>query len=101
MAIIKITSSKKGFMVVDDDGNVFMTSIASVRAFLNKESVSGFITLTRMPFKASDDRFPKSPEFKKYHNLEVESTKASNDVFSKKYKKDTQQKKAYEDVEVW
>ena len=61
--IAKITSSGKGFMIVDDDGNTFMQSVEFIKGLLDGRSPSGFVLFSRMPWKASKTRFAPSPVF--------------------------------------
>jgi hypothetical protein len=74
MAICKLTSSGKGVNFIDDDGNVYITSLTYLRSYLN--STKPFIVLARLPEKVSSNRFPKSPVF----NPETGETSMENKI---------------------
>jgi hypothetical protein len=59
MAVVLKTSSGKAVQFIDEEGNVFMTSVSWLKTLLygNKK----MIELTRMPYKANPGRFRKSP----------------------------------------
>jgi hypothetical protein len=74
MAVVKLTSSKKSVQFVDDEGNVFYTSVYIVEKMLKGEIRGDFVLLTRMPSKVAEGRFMKSPVFDA-----VSKTKQSKD----------------------
>lgn len=61
VTVIKLTSSGKGIQVIDDEGNVFQTSKLYVETLLAGNIKGNFILLNRLPWKAAEDRFKKSP----------------------------------------
>lgn len=61
--IIKLSASGKQVQVIDDSGVVFVTSKGFLERLFAGGVSSGFIVLTRMPFKVSSTRFPSSPVF--------------------------------------
>ena len=61
MTVLKLTSSGKGLQVIDDEGNVFQTSKLYVETLLAGNIKGNFILLNRLPWKAAEDRFKKSP----------------------------------------
>lgn len=61
MAIVRISKSGKGFQVIDDEGQVFITSVDYIRRLLDGKYSGPFILLTRLPNPVSTDRFGKSP----------------------------------------
>jgi hypothetical protein len=61
MAIIKLATSKKSVMFIDDDGNVFITSVVGMSQLLNDKRA--ILECLRMPNKTNDTRFRKSPVY--------------------------------------
>jgi hypothetical protein len=61
MAVAKLTASKKGFGLIDDEGNYFITSADFVRKLLAGEWKGDIILLKRLPIKVDTSRFQKSP----------------------------------------
>jgi hypothetical protein len=87
MAVIKLTSSGKALMFIDDDGNIFITSITAVNKTVNSTNPNNFIVLTRMPNQAAPDRFPKSPLYNAPVTTDAsEKITTNNDAFGKKPK---------------
>jgi hypothetical protein len=60
MAIIKLSSSKKSVQFVDEQGNVFFTSVNYLLGLLNGKSPTGFIQLKRLPIPTAMNRFKPS-----------------------------------------
>lgn len=60
MAIIKLSSSKKSVQFVDEQGNVFFTSVNYLLGLLNGKSPTGFIQLKRLPIPIAMNRFKPS-----------------------------------------
>lgn len=61
--IVKLSSSGKQFQVVDDDGVVFGTSVVFLKGLLEGRAPTGFVLMTRMPFKVAKNRFKPSPVY--------------------------------------
>ena len=61
--IVKLSSSGKAVQVVDDEGCVFQTSVEFFRGLLDGRSPSGFVLLTRLPFRVAVNRYKPSPVF--------------------------------------
>jgi len=106
VTVLKLTKSKKAVQIITDDGKVYQTSVNSVLFLLNGRSKEGFITTIRLPINASPDRFKPSELYDPNGLFKGDAVKslepsASEDVFSPKYKKEMEQKTAYEDKTIW
>ena len=99
MSVIKLSKSKKSVQFIDDNGNVFFTSVNYLLGLLNGKSPSGFILLKRLPIPISSGRFAKSPLWDP--DGVVNSKTLSVDAFSEKYAKDTEKKNSVKDRVVW
>ena len=86
MAVVKLTSSGKAVQFIDDEGNVFMTSLSYLKGLLDGRANHGFIYLTRLPLRVSDKRFKMSNVYnpKCYRDLSSEELKISYDAISPK-----------------
>ena len=102
MAIIKLTKSKKALTFTDEEGNVFITSVVAVKQLMSGTTKSGFVLLSRLPFKINPDRFKKSEVYypEGYVPPDDETTNA-NDAFSDKSTKANKQQKQFKDIKVW
>lgn len=104
MTILKLTSSKKGVLIYDDDGRAYITSVAFVQGLLMGKAPSGFITTKRLPFNIAPDRFKKSelhdPDGVFEGNAEKTLT-TNTDALSNKVKEEKKEKKSFEDKQVW
>ena len=94
--IIKVTKSGKAFMVIDDEGNAFITSMQWLNGLLQGKSKQGFVLMTKMPNKIASDRFKNSPTL--VDGVKVDIT---NDALSPKVLKGKENKKQFEDKKVW
>jgi hypothetical protein len=104
MTIIKLTGSKKGIQVVDDDGNVFQTSVNFVLGLINGKAKGDFIMTSRLPYKVAPGRFKPSPLYDPEglaDNNIAKSQTTNDDAFSKKVQESQKTKKAYVDKSVW
>lgn len=105
MTVLKLTKSGKAIQVVDDDGRVYVTSVNSLVMLMNGNAKPGFLMMKRLPFNVSPDRFEQSPVYDPDGVFEKEGTEKSlntgNDMFSKKGREQSEQKKAYTDKSVW
>lgn len=63
MAVVKVTSGRRGVLFIDDDGNVFVTSVVFLRGVLDVLDPRKVVLLTRMPDRVSSSRFKKSPVY--------------------------------------
>jgi len=63
MAVVKLSSSGRAVQFITDDGVLFQTSVSFFRGLLEGRSPSGFVLLTRMPWRVSKSRFKPSPVF--------------------------------------
>jgi hypothetical protein len=95
MAVIKLTSSKKALMFIDDDGNNFITSVTAVSKCMTDSNPNNFVVLSRLPHSTAPNRFPKSPVYEPLgDNPKVKDTSntdkltTATDVFSKQVKVD-------------
>lgn len=88
---------------MDDDGNVYMTSRFYLEQLLADKMSVPFVLLNRLPLKAAEGRFKKSPLWdpqgiEKKDGLVGEQ--ASQDVFSKKGSEAIRQANNYSDDKV-
>ena len=101
MAVIKLAKSKRSVQFIDDEGNVFFTSVNFLQGLLLGKSKHDFVLLKRMPLKASADRFQKSevwiPEGVDPRTIEM----SNEDSFSKKSIKKQDDSKNFVDKKVW
>jgi hypothetical protein len=100
MTVIKLTASKKALLVIDDAGNVFITSLAFLKSLLDGSMKSDFILLSRLPDKASSDRFKPSPLFGEKLPGQ-EAVVQSFDALSKSKSVERQEEKLFKDQPVW
>ena len=63
MAVAKLSGSKKQIQFITDEGDMFVTSCAFLSRLIGGYMNCGFVVLSKMPFSASADRFPKSPVY--------------------------------------
>lgn len=108
MAVVKVTASKKGVQFIDEEGNVFGTSVAYLQSLLAGTLKTGFILLQRMPFQVHPDRFAKSPVWDNNGKINValarqEGTPSGtvDDAFSVIKRKENKEVKVFEDKKVW
>ena len=104
MTVIKLTSSGKGILVIDDEGKVYVTSVNSITYLLNGHAKGGFITTKRLPNNVAKDRFKPSELYDPdgiYKGDAVKSLTTTNDPFSVKDRKEKEVKKSYTDKKVW
>lgn len=103
MAVVKLTKSGSGVLFIDDEGNVFITSVSYVRSLLDKTLKFGLCHLTRMPNKVSTDRFGKSKVYDA-GGTGVTTTKddsLTKDGLSSNFRKRTAKKERYTDTGEW
>jgi len=104
MAVIKLTSSKKAVLFIDDEGNTFITSVNFLVGLLNGKSPYGFVSLARLPGKVADGRFKKSKLYDPsgvYENVDSKTLSTNTDVLSQKVLKEGKEKKGFVDKKVW
>lgn len=106
--IVKLSSSGKAVQVITDDGSVFQTSKLFFEGLFSGKSSSGFIPMTRLPWKVSKDRFKPSPvwnpetgEKEVYEETGGDVESMSSDSLSSKTVGANRKKKAFEDKKVW
>lgn len=105
--IIKLSSSGKQLQVIDDDGNVFGTSVLFLKGLLEKRAPRNFVLMTKMPFKVAKNRFAPSPVYnpdtkeKELVEDNIDEERTDKDAFSPHITKKVKDKKAFEDKEVW
>jgi len=63
MATLKLSTSKKSLMLMDDRGYMFSLPVASVMALCSGRIPRGFLTMSMVPFRVDSSRFPPSPVF--------------------------------------
>ena len=88
--------------MIDDDGNVFGTSLVAIRNLIAGTIKGSFVLMSRMPYKASADRFKKSPVYMPpgYVPPQNETTNHS-DALGPQNRAENAQKKSYADRKVW
>lgn len=99
MAVVKLTASKQAVQFIDDEGNVFQTSVLWLTQLLNGSNEKGLILLTRLPLKASKDRFLQSPVLGGV--AQQGDVRMREDGLSPKVRQDAEQVKAYTDKKVF
>lgn len=63
MAVIKLSSSGKSLLFIDDSGNQFFTSRSWLNGLLAGRFDNGFVVLKRLPFGVPVGKFPVSEVF--------------------------------------
>lgn len=104
MAIIKLSSSKKSVQFVDEQGNVFFTSVNYLLGLLNGKSPTGFIQLKRLPVPIAMGRFKPSEVYDPngiLNSKTLEPVNFSTDGLGAKRIKEAEKKEAMIDKLVW
>jgi len=105
--IVKLSSSGRAVQVVDDGGCVFQTSVEFVRGLLEGRSPSGFVLLTRLPFKVASGRYKPSPVYnpvsgeKEVYEGVVSEDSVSGDVQSVRVTSRKRERDSFLDKKVW
>lgn len=98
MTTIKLTSSKKALQVIDDFGRVYICPISFVKDLIYGNGNRKFITMNRMTGLVDPKRYPVSPVYDP-NGVGIQEPDGditnSNDVFSRKAKKNSEQSKNY------
>ena len=101
MAVVKLAKSKRSVQFIDDEGNVFFTSVNFLQGLLLGKSKHDFVLLKRMPLKASADRFQKSevwiPEGVDPRTVQD----STEDALSETSRKKQDETKKFVDKQVW
>ena len=104
MAVAKLSKSGKQVQFIDEEGNLFGTSVVAIKNMLSGTLRGNFVLLTRMPYGVDPSRFKKSPVYE-VPGYVAPSTgtpiTASNDSLSDKSRKSNTEKKSFEDKKVW
>jgi len=102
MTVMKMTKSGKAVQVIDDDGNVFGTSLVAIQNMLSGTIRGNFVLMSRMPYKVNADRFKDSPLYMPPGYIAPkDETKNMSDAISVQSRAENKQKKQFEDVNVW
>lgn len=103
MAIVKISSSGRALLFIDDEGNSFVTSLSFFKNLVDGQVKGNFLLLTRLPDKVSKDRFKKSPLYGSSAEKEAvkESIVVSSDALSRNKLSEKIEQKTFEDKTVW
>ena len=101
MTILKLSKSGKAVIIIDDQGNVFITPAGRIENLLAKKAK--IVMTSRFPMKASSSRFKPSELYDPsgIHGRLKNSDKMSGDAFSGKTQKIIQDIKNYKDKDVW
>lgn len=97
MAVIKLSKSKKAVLFTTDEGDVYMTSVAFLINLLEGRAV--LLNPLRFAERISPDRFRPSTRLDR--NTQEKYLPTTEDAFSPKSLKAKQEKKAYQDKNVW
>jgi signal peptidase I len=98
MAICKLTKSEKAVLFIDEEGNVFGTSVIAVQNMLNKSLRGDFVLLSKFPYKVNKDRFKPSPL---YEPPGYVKPKEGDVVLDKRYQDNKKANEAYsQDVKI-
>ncbi len=102
MAVVKLSASGLQVQFIDDEGNMFVTSMTYLMTMLERKSKLPFCLLSRLPLKISTDRFKKSPVWDP-DGLADKSKQVTlnDDGLSKKTIKKGEQREQYKDKQVW
>lgn len=92
-------------MVIDDEGNNFVTSVEFVLGLINGKAKAGFISCARLPIKTAPGRYKPSklwdPNGIANENTEKsQSVTTSDDGLSVKFKDKQKQKQNYGNKEI-
>jgi len=102
MAVAKLTKSGKAVQFIDEEGNVFQTSVIYLQSLIKGNIRGNFILFNLLPFKVAKDRFKPSPLYNpKQQSVEDRVLTTTNDAISNKTIKTNEQKKQFEDKPVW
>jgi len=107
MTIARLSKSGGQVQIVDDSGNVYVTSKSYMMSFLMGTLKSQMIIFQRLPLAANPDRYPKSPLYdptglaKRQDEFKNDSN--ANDIFGVKAKEKLQKEKEkiQEDFKPW
>jgi hypothetical protein len=108
LTVVKLSKNNRAVLIIDDSGNVYITSKHFMQGLLWGKAPHGFITTKRMPHKSSDTRFKPSELYDPHNEYAGDKAKSldgplttSNDAFSPTVQKDKEAKVAYTDKNVW
>ena len=103
MAVIKLSKSGNQVQVIDEEGNMFVTSTTFMMGLLQGRSKTGFLLLSRYPNKIAKGRFKESPLWDPSGIATKNDSKltTTNDALSVKDRESKEQKKTFEDKKVW
>jgi len=79
MAVVKLTSSGKAILFIDDEGRVYSTSLSFLSQLTKGLLAQPFVLLSRLPFDIHDKRFKASPVYDPDGILD-KTTKATSQV---------------------
>jgi hypothetical protein len=99
MTVLKLTTSKKAIQIIDDNGQVYQTSVNSIAYLLSGKAP--FITTSRLPFNVAPGRYKPSALWTDGGRINVKSieqaTSTKNDAQSVQVLEEKKKDKAYED----
>ena len=105
MTVIKLTASKKGVLIITDEGVPYVTSVNSIMYLLGGKAKGDFITTKRLPHTVNDGRFKPSelydPTGMANQKTLDPTVRNANDGLSISFKETQKQKKGYTDKKVW
>jgi hypothetical protein len=107
MTIARLSKSGGQVQIVDDLGNVYVTSKSYMLSFLMGNLKSNMLMFQRLPLMANPERYPKSPLYDPDGLLkrqdEFKNNSNANDIFGVKAKEKLQKEKekVQEDFNPW
>ncbi len=87
--------------VIDEEGNMFVTSTNYMLGLLNGKSPTGFILLSRLPIPVAKDRFKPSPLYDPQGLYNSKTVELNNDGLNATRIKNEEKKEAMVDKIVW
>lgn len=96
MAVIKLSKSGKALLFIADDGTVYIAPKAMVQSMCDGSYKKKMFLLGKMPIQADLSRFEQSKVWG-----DAPSHIAGRDAFDYKHQKANEQKKSFEDKDVW
>ena len=103
MTVIKMSGKGNSLLVITDDGEVYITSLAYIKSLIDGKLKMDFILMNRLPQNMAPDRFKKSPTHDPNNLLGKTNQDASikNDAFSSKFRNNLAEKQSFTDKVVW
>ena len=104
MAIVKLSSSKRSVQFIDENGNVFFTSVNYLVGLMNGSNRYGFVQLKRLPIPVSMHRYKPSELWDPdglVNSKTLQGNSVGTDIQSPKGKKKLERVESTKDKIVW